>query len=259
MLSPLVQVSRALHAAGAFIDDHTHPWGQLAFVTHGTMLTETDNGCWLTPPGQSVWVPPGVRHSAKYSEASALINLRLDPLRVELLPKRCHIIGVTQLLHELALELVHLIEAKDDNLDMDLISRLIIQLLLRPQQNPSLFIPLGRDRRLRVATQFLQNNPGHPCTIDDVARFSHTSVRTLGRLFSAETGLSFARWRDRLRIVIAVDQLARGRSIMETADALGYQSPSSFSTMFSRVLGVPPGRYMARIAKQIDDKSIDRL
>jgi AraC-like DNA-binding protein len=59
-----------------------------------------------------------------------------------------------------------------------------------------------------------------------------------------ETGMSFGRWREHLRIVAAVDRLTHGRSITQTALELGYQSPSAFTTMFTRLLGLPPGRLL---------------
>lgn len=59
--------------------------------------------------------------------------------------------------------------------------------------------------------------------------------------------MTFGRWREHLRIVCAVDKLARGRSITQTALELGYRSASSFTTLFTRVLAVPPRRYMRQL------------
>jgi AraC-like DNA-binding protein len=72
----------------------------------------------------------------------------------------------------------------------------------------------------------------------------HSSVRTLARLFTMETGLSFARWRTRVRIRTAVQLLADGASVTTTARAVGYRRPSTVINAFSRVIGHMPGTYL---------------
>jgi AraC-like DNA-binding protein len=67
----------------------------------------------------------------------------------------------------------------------------------------------------------------------------------LARLISRETGISFGRWRQQLGVMLAVKWLAGGASIQQVAADLGYESVPSFVTMFRKVLGTSPGRYMA--------------
>ncbi|MDF3983263.1 helix-turn-helix domain-containing protein [Luteibacter sp. PPL201] len=55
-----------------------------------------------------------------------------------------------------------------------------------------------------------------------------------------------SRWREHLRVVVAVDRLSRGRSIVETALELGYSSASRFTALFTRLVGAPPRRYLAQ-------------
>jgi AraC-like DNA-binding protein len=68
----------------------------------------------------------------------------------------------------------------------------------------------------------------------------------LNRLLVAETGLSFGRWRQQLHIILAIQKLARGATVQSVALDLGYESASSFVTMFRKALGTSPARYMAR-------------
>ncbi|WP_412674518.1 helix-turn-helix transcriptional regulator [Aneurinibacillus aneurinilyticus] len=65
------------------------------------------------------------------------------------------------------------------------------------------------------------------------------------RLILAETGLTFAQWRQQARLTHALEMLARGDSVAMIADALGYSSPSSFIAMFRRAFRDSPGRYLA--------------
>jgi len=68
------------------------------------------------------------------------------------------------------------------------------------------------------------------------------STRTLERVF-ADIDLSFARWRQRRRILHALRLLAGDAPVTQVALAVGYQSPSAFIAAFKRELGVTPGEY----------------
>lgn len=70
------------------------------------------------------------------------------------------------------------------------------------------------------------------------------SERTLARLFREETQLSFSEWRQQIRLLEAVCNLARGVAVGQLAHELGYASPSAFIAMFRKKLGVSPQRYI---------------
>jgi len=57
-------------------------------------------------------------------------------------------------------------------------------------------------------------------------------------------GMSFGRWRRQLHIVLALRRLSAGQSVQAIAVDLGYESASSFVTMFRKMVGKPPGRYL---------------
>ena len=67
--------------------------------------------------------------------------------------------------------------------------------------------------------------------------------RTLERLFWAQTGLSFGRWRQQLRLAHALKLLAVGQPVTAVALDVGYDSPSAFVSTFRRTFGKTPGRY----------------
>ena len=72
------------------------------------------------------------------------------------------------------------------------------------------------------------------------------SRRSFTRLFRKETGLSFVAWRQQACLVAALPRLAAGESVTSVAMALGYDNPAAFTTMFKRLLGVPPRSYLAQ-------------
>jgi AraC-like DNA-binding protein len=87
----------------------------------------------------------------------------------------------------------------------------------------------------------LLDAPGDRATLPELA--NGLSTRTLARHFRRETGMSFAEWRRRARLLRALGWIAEGRPILEVAIELGYESPSAFSAMFRRELGAPPSNF----------------
>jgi AraC-like DNA-binding protein len=211
------------------------------------MAITGDEGWWLAPPGLAVWVPPEVNHGARYSESSSLIHLRFGASLASQLSSRCGLVVVSDLLRELAREAARIGSSAEHVGTLELLGRLMVQQVQRRTDGPHLFVPRGEDRRLRHAIDILCAAPGSNIPFHDLAARVHTSPRTLARLFVAETGMTFGRWREHLRVVCAIDRLARGHPITRTALDLGYQSASSFTTLFTRLLGVPPRRYMQRL------------
>ena len=68
--------------------------------------------------------------------------------------------------------------------------------------------------------------------------------RTFTRTFRKETGMSFATWRQTVRLMEALSRLATGDPVTTVALDVGYSSPSAFTAMFRRAFGVPPTHYL---------------
>jgi AraC-like DNA-binding protein len=102
---------------------------------------------------------------------------------------------------------------------------------------------LPRDPRARAFADRLLTEPGGAASLAALARGSGASLRTLQRLFLAETGLSLETWRGRVRMQQAVVSLSSGRPVTEAALDAGYQSASAFIAAFRRTFGVTPARW----------------
>jgi AraC-like DNA-binding protein len=126
-------------------------------------------------------------------------------------------------------------------------SRLVTVLLdeLAAAQVEDLHLPMPADPRLRRIVDEIMTTPSARGSLSFWAQRAGMSGRTLVRLISRETGMSFGRWRQQLSVVLAVKWLAGGASIQQVAGDLGYESVPSFVTMFRKALGTSPGRYMA--------------
>ena len=111
-------------------------------------------------------------------------------------------------------------------------------------QPAPLDLPLPQDRRALAVAEALIADPADGRDLEAWARSASASDRTLARLFRAETGLTFGRWRQRRRLLAALERLAAGAPVTVVALDLGYDSPSAFIAMFRRTLGTSPTRYL---------------
>jgi AraC-like DNA-binding protein len=100
-------------------------------------------------------------------------------------------------------------------------------------------------RALRVA-KWLVRDPARRETLQELAHDAGAGVRTLERVFAAETGMGFAAWRQRLRMLESMRRLLDGASVAAAAEAVGYESVSAFVVAFKATMGETPGRWIRR-------------
>jgi AraC-like DNA-binding protein len=104
-------------------------------------------------------------------------------------------------------------------------------------------LPMPNDPRLlRIATA-LADAPADTRSLEDWANWAHAAPRTVSRRFVSETGLTFTAWRQRARLVRALELLAAGEPVTNVAYQLGYDNVSAFIALFRRTFGTTPGRY----------------
>jgi len=85
--------------------------------------------------------------------------------------------------------------------------------------------------------------------LDEWADIAGMGRRTFTRCFRKETGMSFATWRQNVRLIEALSRLALGETVTRVALDVGYNSPSAFAAMFRRAFGVPPSHYLPEHAR----------
>lgn len=158
------------------------------------------------------------------------------------MPKSCVAMEVSGLLRELILETVrqHMLHC-DVAVQARLIGVLVDQ--LTTIRAAPLRLPLPHHARLKAVLERLRSAPLEEMSLDTVASEACVSVRTLERVMSSQTELTFAQWRLRMRMLHALRLLAQDQPVTEVALAVGYQSTSAFIAAFKRELGVTPSEY----------------
>jgi len=231
--------------SGHRIPAHRHGWHQLVYATQGVMTVRTPEGAWVVPAHRGVWVPGDVEHSIEVSGHVSIRTLYVRPSAARSLPKQCRALDIQPLLKELILRAVEI-----RNLDRRVraharLYELILDELRAIEASP-LHLPEPRDpRALRMVT-VLKRDPGDRRSLRELSRRAGASGRTIERIFKAETGMTFGRWRQQLRFVHALPLLAAGAKVTGVALDVGYDSPSAFVSAFRRVFGATPGRYFRR-------------
>lgn len=235
------------YAKGTRLHTHTHREAQLVYAAAGTMQVTTPKGRWLVPPDRAVWVPGGLPHAIDVVADIEMRSLYFNPERLardgnrELTSE--FVVRVSRLLHEAILALF---DGRNDHVRVDLLIRLAL-LELQQASDPTTFMPLPQEPRSRRAAEIVLADPTRNYEIEKLAQMVGTSTRTLSRLFSAETQLSFKSWCQRARMAAAIERLSVNGSISmkQLASELGYASFPAFSHAFRQVTGKSPTEFLA--------------
>lgn len=249
------------YPAGYRIPPHSHDRAQLVYAAAGVMRITTASGTWITPPQRAVWVPARESHQIAMVGRVAMRTLYLQPRMVPAMPRHCAIVEVKPLLRELILAMIEMDEdvrsGRSDPPDPGEPAaagrrrRLLAALLqeeLRTLPVVPLRIPVAADPRLVRLCDAILEDPADSQSLESWGDRVGASSRTLARLCRRELGMSFAAWRQQVRLAEALARIAGGAPVGAAAAAAGYDSASAFSAMFRRVLGTTPSRYLRLIA-----------
>jgi AraC-like DNA-binding protein len=229
---------------GYVISRHSHVEDQLLFASEGVMTVETDVGVWVVPPLRAVWIPAETAHGVAMSGRVSMRTLYLWRRLCKTLPRRCLVINVSGLLRELILHASSFSKLRKRVAAERHVIELILDQLRLVESIP-VQLPHPRDFRARKLADLLRANPGEQRALDALAMECGASKRTMQRLFAEESGMSFSRWRQRARLIHAMQSLAAGQSVTDAALDAGYATTSAFISMFRKQLGTTPSRYLA--------------
>ena len=234
------------YPAGYVSARHCHRRAQLLHATKGLMEVEAGGRTWVIPPGRALWLPPGIAHEVRMRGRVSLRTLYIEPERcLAYTPTLPCFVRVSPLLRELverACELPVDYEASDR-------ARLTVDLMLREfEWSQELSLPDLRaaDSRLQLVVKGILADPECQGSLPEWAALAGASSRTIARLCQHEFGMSFAHVRQHLRLLVAIPRILSGDQISKVALYVGYDSPAAFSTVFRRVLGTPPSKYLQR-------------
>ncbi|NSZ19909.1 AraC family transcriptional regulator [Agrobacterium vitis] len=243
---------RRIYGAEHRIPLHSHSRTQIWCAREGVVVVSTAEGRWLIPPGHGLIIPAGLNHSAQTINRVEMQSIYID--QDALITDRPRVVEITALATCLITEVVD----EDSQVTTDQRKMLVRGLLLdeinRLPDRP-LGLPFPGDPRLAALCRDFLKMPAARSEIDDWAMRLGISRRSFTRLFRAETGVSFATWRQQACLFAALPRLTAGDAVTTVAMDVGYESIAAFTTMFRRMLGSSPRQYLkGSISSSADDR-----
>jgi len=224
---------------------HSHRKAQLFFVVRGLVTCESPQGLWTVPPQSALWIPGGETHRLHVAGQLAGYVVFLEPALATTMPAGCCTAEVSPLLREVLARCAELPLFYTETPQTQNLHRVLLDEILSAHVE-DLFLPMPKDARVRKLADLLIKKPADPATIGVWAKRVGVSERTLTRIITSETGMSFGRWRQQLHIILALRWMSAGKSVQAVSIDLGYEEPGSFITMFRKALGLSPAKFMAR-------------
>lgn len=210
---------------------HVHDVPHLVHMVMGRGTLTVDDERIVLGPRSSVWLDAGVPHAMSLDEHSIALGPFLDPHNTPGI--RIRRLGVVPAITDLML------------------ARLAAQ--PHTDQQCALFSDSLGDILTAISTdEFVTPVPVHP-TVYQIAESSVDSPATLAtlcdqvgmsprqvqRIFAAETGMGFHRWRNRRRLNRALRSMRSGSSAESAARIAGFSGRASLLRALSRESGVP--------------------
>lgn len=229
--------------------DHAHLKGQLTYVEGGVIFLHTDEKSYFLPARHYVWIPAGVEHHLQHRYHAAITrNIYFDTKTDESnsFYKQIGIYPVNNLL----LEMFLFSERWNGNIfpgtqEYDFLNTLK-NILPVVSQNPlPIAVPTTANERLRPSLAYINLNAGDDSlSLESVAAANGFSERTLSRIFQSALNISFFQYLKLVRMTKAMEKLLESDlTISEIAYSVGYNSISSFSNTFSKMVGKRPSDF----------------
>ena len=238
---PVLSHGRNMQAETS-IEPHSHPRGQLLWAQQGILRVTGEEAVWVVPTTHAMWIPSGISHQVSSETNTQICNIYIDPsYPVRQNEKSIVMLTMSSLMQEIILRLTDashpLTELRKKRIGLVAIDE------LEELESTDLYIHSGKDPRLQRLISYIVQNPQQGISLVALSSLAGASVRTIERLFKAETGMTFRQWRSRFRLMNALVQLTHGDSSTAVAYELGYKSVSSFINAFKTQFGCTPQEY----------------
>lgn len=242
----VIVVGRLELAAGRWFPVHHHREHQLVWASRGAVGVRTGGGTFVLPPSLALWVPAGVEHATGAVDALDLRAIYLPQERCAVQWTEPTVVAVPPLLRELLEHLAHPPRPAGPEVRGRAHAEALAVELLEPVGATTVRVPWPTDDRARAVADALDADPTDQRSLPAWGRAVGAGARTLARVWLAETGTSFARWRTLLRMQAALPRLVAGVPVATVAHEVGYATASAFVAAFRRTTGVTPGSYFGR-------------
>jgi len=215
---------------------HSHRRAELLHASGGLLVLHSENGTWTVPSGYALLVPADLPHElAAYGCCEMRAAFLTDEVLGETVPRACRVIGVSELLDVALRALASGPLLYDRDGRGGHLAALVVDEICRAPEI-QIALPMPQTAPLRKLARELIQKPALDLDLDGWAEHVGVSRSTFTRRFRHETGLSFAEWRRRLRMLHTLTLQADGIPLRQAALAAGYRNANALRDMMNRTL-----------------------
>jgi AraC-like DNA-binding protein len=215
----------------------------LLYAFAGAMRLEALGQSWSLPPARAALITAGEPITVSLPQKMTVCSVLFDAGFVPPPPRELSVFDMSPLARELVLETrdwgQRTAPLSDYARQMYLT---LAQVAWRLSERPSpLVMPVAKSRPVALALAMMDAQMASDLTFGAVAAGVAATPRSLARKFSGELGMTFGQALRRIRIVKAVEELARSDApVTEIALTVGYGSLSAFNLAFRELTGQTP-------------------
>jgi AraC-like DNA-binding protein len=226
---------------------HAHDMHQIEYAFEGIAEVKTSTTHHLLPPQQAVWIPAGLSHCTTLTRVRS-VAVFFDPAMVPGVDDRVRVLAATPLLREMIVFASRWSISRSSNDPVaDAFFRAFA--LLVPEwleQEAPLCLPTTTDPVLRAVMEYAESHIAH-VSVAAAGAAVGVSERSLRRKFAA-TGMTWREYLLQSRLLRAMALLTEpGRTVLDVATTVGFDSVSAFTRAFRRLTGETPTDYRKRV------------
>lgn len=231
------------YADGYIEVTHEHDRIQLLHTLSGVIHVTTVEGIWVIPPLKGIWIPENKKHSIKIFGQVEARGIFIEPFARADFNTQCGVVAIPKLLSELINDAVNI---KNEVLPHTRNERLLELILdeVRFLEEVPFQLPEAQSELLKEICRNIRKDLSRSNQLEVIAQQYHLSTKTLSRLFQKELNMNFSVWLRQAKLLKALTDLEMKKPILNIALELGYESPSAFSYMFKREMGLTPTEYL---------------
>ncbi len=226
----------------------THPFYEMVYVLSGTVGITAGEKVYTLYAGQCLMHPPNEFHRI-WSERGTEPHVLNLSFHANTMPEFAGRIFAPDLkLQEEFLEISMRVRDGLYQSDLDLLNVQRLKLerwLLHAMKNASESGITESSGALRYAeiVSILREHLGEQLSAGEIATLCCMSLSNLKKVFTKYAGMGISRYFTEMKMRRAAELLRQGRRVGEVALEVGYTDQNYFSTVFRRIMGVPPGQY----------------
>lgn len=225
-----------------------HPFYEIVYVLNGSAGITAGDKVYVLNAGQCLLHPPNEFHRIRSELGSEPHVLNLSFYADAMPETEGRIFEPNDRLREEFLEIS--LEVRDGLHNADL--ALLAEQRLRLERWLLLAFRNGRETGVAESSgalhyaeivRLMEAHLSEDLSAGEIARLSNMSLSNLKKIFSKYAGMGIARYFTEMKMRRAAELLRSGRRVGEVACELGFSDQNYFSTVFHRIMGVPPGKY----------------